>query len=209
MTNNNSIVPAFGYAHPFWIEAVSLRKEYKPITEIHRLAVEAGYNLTYKQISLGLSRAPVNLNLPASSSRSLRKKYEHLEESFNSFTSMRDLAQEALAKAAEYEESLEDEELTTARRSFLQHERDKWLKTAFDWSKECSRIEVDIGTILSAQEKQEKPKESVTPEMVKSIITEFHANLPTTNAEDLAKKYGGDNVRVDDVEEHDTESEEF
>ncbi len=197
------IVQAFNIGHPFWAEAIRLRKEYQSVGLIVKAANDAGYELTYKQISLGLSRAPVNLNLPARGSKFLRKKYEEYEKSFNSFISMRDLAQEALLRAAEAQEELDDDDptMTNMRRQHLSSERDKWLKIAFDWSKECTRMEIDMGAVLAAaQEKVQNNNadNDLSNDIIEGIVSEFKSSLPSVNEGMLARAFGGDNIRMND-----------
>ena len=207
-----NIVPVFGYAHPFWNRALEMRKEYHSIAQITKAANEEGYDVTYKQVSLGLSKAPMNLGLPAKTSKWLRTKYGEYDKQFNSFTAMRDLAQEALAKAGEAEDELEfdDPNMTHLRRQHLENFRDKWLKNAFDWSKECSRLEIEMGALLAAAEnnKRDDSPRVIDATVVDSIVDEFKSSMPTISESMLAHAYGGDNIRMtDDGLEHDTDDD--
>ncbi len=191
------ITIAFNYSHPFFEKAVELRKT-ESIAEITRQANAAGYELSYRQVSLGLSRAPLNTLAPVVGSLLLRRKYADLEKDFNSFQTMRDLAQEALRKAAEAMEELDsDEDMTMLRRSQLELTRDKWLNTAFSWSERIAKLEVQVSALVNkAPDPTPPPPRINIEEVTNEVMAEFKSKLPAVSAVGLAKQFGGDNVML-------------
>lgn len=189
------LVPSFGPNHPFWAEAIEMRSRQESLASLTRVANEKGHLLTYKQIQTGLKKAPLSLQLPAVSSQWLRNKYVALEKDFNAFTTMRDLTLEAINKAGEAEEELVgDDEITPSRRNLVEMNRDRWLNRAFEWAKECARIEVQVGTLF-LDKAPPKEKEDIEAEF-RSVMEEFNAKLPQTSAESLSQAFGGDNIRM-------------
>ena len=208
---NQQPIVTFGYSHPFWMRAIELRGQDWSYAMIADAANREGYPLTYKQISRGLAKAPKNLNLPAKSSKWLRSKYEDLEKEFNAFTSMRDLSQEALALAGDAQEELDadDGTMTNLRRQHLEMTRDRWLKLSFDWAEKTARVEIEVGTLIAqTAQKTEKP-EPIDGEVVRTLLEDFNSKLPLMDEAQLAKIYGGENIRMSAPEEHEPEDDEI
>lgn len=201
----NQPVPTFGYSHPFWTEAIDLRIRGASYLEIAQVATEKGFPLTYKQVSAGLAKAPINLNLPQTASKWLRRKYEKLETDFSAMSTMRDLVQEALSRAGDAQEELDSDDgtMTNSRRIHLENTRDKWLKEAFNWSRDTATIEVEVGSILAQTGAKQDSGTVVEGEIFnqakEEILKGFSHKIPNTDESQLAQLYGGDNVRMSDV----------
>lgn len=192
----NAVTVTFGYAHPFWPEALELRKTVSN-AEIARIAKERGYDLSYRQITYGLSRAPISAS-PGAQSLWLRRKYANLEKNFNVFESIRDLAQDAIARAGECQDELDlDDTITPSRRQWLEMQRDRWLTKAFDWGEKIAKLEVQVTGMLQQQKPIDNgPSQADMAESLKEALLDFQSKLPTIDQSTLSSSFGGDNIKL-------------
>jgi hypothetical protein len=194
-----SIIPAarFGYGHPFWGEAVSLRQGQVSIQEILDRAVAAGYvDLRYHHIQHALRSAPADLHLPTVTSRWLRRRYEKISASFDAFQNMRDLTQEAMQKLAEIEDELADQELPSSRRMYLEGQLWRWFGRAFEYNATCAELAVRLQDLDGAAKPivDAKVEEDVQAHLDR-LTREFHSVIPVGRL-DVVGRFGGDNVRL-------------
>lgn len=173
------IKAAFGLGHPFFQQACELRQKQWTVYQVLEAAREAGYiDLTWAQVNYGLRHAPADLFLPTRTARHLRERYETLEKNFDSYVSMRDLAQEALVVVADILEELDNPELTTSRRGWLENNLWRWYGRAFEWSTACSALSVKLME-LGLEHRAATPVSRVedTDEHIEALAGEFREKL--------------------------------
>lgn len=188
---------AFGYGHPFFDEACQLRQRQWNIYDIVQQAHERGYtDLTWNQIAYGLRRAPADLFLPTRTTRWLRQRYEQLDASFNSYTTQRDLIQEALEKIHDIQEELDNPELPTARRMWLEQQLNRWYDRAFDWSDRTSQIALKLEDARNGgRPPADTPVARVedVSEHEERLVNEFLGQLPPAIVQ---AEFGEQHIRV-------------
>lgn len=216
------VSPKFADGHPLFREACERRSKGAYIDDIVRWLRSSGYpDLTYRQVQLGLRRAPMDLMLPAKASGWLRDRLGAATLQWNSYVNMRDLAQNAMEEIASLREQLDDPDLTPLREQYLRSELWRWYGRAFDWSAGCTEIALKIdsqgldpkaladpGDEAAAELSDKAHQRRMIDEEQTRLLEDFAARIPPPPAESLVRVYGGDNVSVPSDTDPDDEEDE-
>ncbi len=203
-TTGNKLSVKFQRLHPFWDKAVELRQMHVPLSEIVEAGHAAGYvDLTYSAVGRALRHAAADLHLPAYSSRFLRRRYEDIGKSFDSFQAMRDLAQDALRELAELEEELADPECSSIKYEALRVLREQTAERAFRWAASCAGIALKLEegeryarSGVTAVVEGETSTEGDMTENLEEVLKSFKKSLPALEPTSLRDQYGAGNVRL-------------
>src|ERR1035437_7256885 len=189
----------FGLGHPFWATAIQMRQDQESIATIVEQAREQGYLLSYTQISTGLRRAPADLHLPVVTSKAMRRKFEELNKRFDSFQSMRDLADGAIDHLSEIIDELASPDTTPSIRAQLEAIYERWYDRAFDYARLCSDLAVKMHSMSYGAEEKKAGVDANTPDPYAwraKLVDDFHKSLPPAPNIDLSKVYGSENIRL-------------
>lgn len=195
---------AFNSLHPFWGQALILRKNGKTLYEISKIAEQEFPELNYYKVRYGMRKANLTDIMPYPQRLYLRKRFEELEQEFDTIRTLRDIIIQTLSNAEEIEEELSsNDDLKPAQKKALESQLRGLLAEAFDMAKETAYIELKVkGADSRLVNKGVINNNGLSIADIQRAIeqtrSEYERILPASSQsmEDIKTAFGSDNVKL-------------
>lgn len=191
----------FGIEHPYWQQAIELRKQDFSLAAIVAEARREGHRLTASEVNYGLRHAPADLGIASRDAYVMRRRHALTQPDLDALTTMRDLVLEALMMVERMEEELSVPRMRADRRLYLEQQHEKWIKTAFTWARAVAEVEnVPLGG-GSPDTSPPARRGDVLRTLGRQLLGDLQARLPAPPLDQLGLGaiYGTENVRPPDL----------
>lgn len=188
----------FSATHPFWEEAIKLRREYHSYAAIVARAHVLGWaEITTQTLRIGLTYAQRSLLLPAQGGDYFRRMYEEVSADFNAFNTLKFFIADVMSELQDIDDELiENDQLTLEQRADLRTRRDELRSLAYTWTKDLVDTQIRIEGVKIEADHTENERQALNiPNYLDTLVTDYKSRINPPNPDELIDAYGAGNIR--------------